>query len=608
MELFPIRSFRPIENSEENTDQDRTVLRLCEGLIAIPTGAVSSGPNWKAVWGLTTLATSIASALSAASSSKAHFVTVTRGNHVFVVVWSKLLTKPLGCFYVTTGVPADADFDSTSGVSLTATNNSVFRDKDGSAPWFASQIGNRVYFGNGIDDNVQWKDGALVALGPSSPPASLYDNSRVKIPACTSFAMGGNKSIFAAGNTSSPKRVWVTHPPTAENPFNEGVYSLDTSFIDLTYSEATRITALSAYQNYVTAHTDRKPVNLYDVDGATDGFKCVQAPGAANASAPSPACVRDTNGLASYYLGADGEVYEDQAVRVGPYDKRPAREQDIATRRGAGAWNREMTKPVASGKALTAYDRKTGLFWMFAEMATFSGRLGLWTYNEKNRSVCGPFRSPDALAAASVAATADSGAIVAVFTSAGSLLYANLADVGETEEFLQEDAAAALGAAYAEETSAPTPTVGLSYVGMTSDRATIAEVMSGGTRATLASVWSPITSGGSQTLAKFYNNAYLARLETGYLDFGDDDLRKNYLQALITWQRHSRAYVGIYAETEDGRRGGAWGGSVFSKESSVVPLNLVGRRIRLRIVAVCFNGSRSLIRGLAIGWSPAGRA
>lgn len=607
MENFQIRAFKPGEKREDSADEDRTVLRLCEGFLAVPNFALCSGPQWKSLWGQTDIPTAMATALSGADASKAHFVSVARGNHVFLIVWSKVTSTPLGVFYVTTGAPADVDFDSASGITIAAPANSTYRDKDGAAPWFASRAGDRIYFGNGVtgNDNLQWKTGALSVFGPASTPSDIYDNSRVRIPPCTTFAMAGNKSIFAAGNASNPKRVWITHPPSAGYTFNEGVYSLETSFVDVLYSECTKVTALSAFQNYITAHTDAKPVNLFDVDGTNDGWKCTQAPGAANSSAPSPAAVRDTNGLASFYVGADGEIYKDEAIRVGPHDKRPARDQDIATALGAGLWNRDMAKPVLLGKVHTAYDRKTALFWVFSELSWFSGRRALWAYNERNRSVTGPFRYPNALVSAVISDGTD-GTLVAVLTAGGQLLYADLAAVGETQEFLAEPASTALGGAFAELTVAPTPTPGMGYVAMTTDRATLAEFMAGGARATMATVWDEFTAGGSDVFTKFYNDAYVARFETGYMDFGDARLRKNYLDALITWQKHSRAYVGVYGETEDGRRGGKWLGLAFTRESVLAALNLHGRRIRLRVVAVCFNSGKSLIRDLSIGWDAAG--
>lgn len=608
MEYFPIRSFRPIEAREENTDQDRTVLRLCEGMLAVPNGALCSGPKWAHAWGQSQLGTDISAALTTASATtgKVHFVTVTCESGTLLVAWRYVgSTSPqnrcVGLWLVAGTEPA---FGTTPSVTIAATSGSVYRDKDVSATWYGSRVGNRLLFGNGVDANLQWKDGALSLLGPAATPGDIYDNSRVRIPPCTSFTMSGNKSVFAAGNVAQPKRVWITHPPTAAFPFNEGIYSIDTSFIDLTYSDASKITALSAFQNYVTAHTDAKPVNLFDVDGSTDGWKCVQAPGAANSSAPCPTAVRDINGLASFYVGADGEIYKDEAIRVGPHDKRPAREQDIATNLGADDWNRDMKKPVVAGAVHTAYDRKTPLFWVWAEHATLAGRMGLWAYNERNRSVSGPFRSPDA-DASTLVPTSSGGVVAAIVTATGELMFADLSAIGEIEEFLAEPVATALGSDYAEVGAAPTPLAGLGWVGLTPDLATLAESQAG-SRIEMVTPWDGFTSGGTYSFSKFWNNAYVARIETGYMDFGDARVRKNYLELSMTWQRHSRAYVGISAETEDGRRGGKWKGLVFDKETHVVPLNLHGRRIRVRIVAVLFHAAPALLREITIGWMPAG--
>lgn len=603
MEYFQIQAFRPVESKVDNPDQDRTVLRLAEGVLVVPTGALCNGPTWKSLWGITDLPARIATALAGANSAKAHFVKVTRGNHVFLVVWSLVSSKPLGAFYVTAGAPADYDLDSTGGVTVTSTNNSTWRDKDPEAPWFASIIADRLFLGNGVDLNLQWKSAALSILGPAAAPGDIYDNSKVRIPPCTSFAMSGTKSIFSAGNAAQPLRVWITHPPSASYPFNEGIYSLDQSFIDLAFCGATKITALSAFQDYITAHTDGKPVNMFGVDQTSDGWKCVQTPGVANASAPCPAAVGDAYGLASFYFGSDGEVYKDEAIRAGPYSKQVAREQEIATAMGSGEWNRDMTKPVAAGRCSVVYDRRTSLLWLFAELSLVSTRMGLWCYNERNRSVSGPIRYPNALVSTVVRTPAEK-CLAAVITASGEMLYSDLSSVGETQEFLQESMSAPLGAAYGELTVAPTPTPGMPYVAATADCSTFAEVL-GASQLTAASVWDPMTVGGSYAFTRFWKDAYLARIETGYLDFGQPSLLKNYHQLQLTFQKHTRAYVAVCLETE-GRSAVKWKGLVFARESWSLPFTLAGRRVRVRLVVVFFNGARGLLRDITIGWTPGG--
>ncbi|HEX2100866.1 MAG TPA: hypothetical protein VHF69_09390, partial [Candidatus Synoicihabitans sp.] len=310
--------------------------------------------------------------------------------------------RPLGFFEVVAD-PAESDLDTTEDVSLTAPAGAVWRDKDPTALWYASQIGDRWILGNGIDANLVFKNGALSLWGPQSEPVYVYDRARVAFPPCTCFRLHVNRSIFATGNVSQPMRVWISDPPNSQFTLFEGIYSLQTSFVDVhAMKGATRITALSVYQQYVTVHTDRAPVNLYGVDSVSDGFKCNQSASAANASAMNPACVGDVEGDASYYFGRDLELYFDQAVRSGPYEKRGARDQEIATTQGAEFWNRDMARDVGEYGYHTLYDRQTRLMWIFAR-SIFNARTMCWVFNERTRTCCGPLHYPDAIVSTALA-------------------------------------------------------------------------------------------------------------------------------------------------------------------------------------------------------------
>jgi hypothetical protein len=177
-----------------------------------------------------------------------------------------------------------------------------------------------------------------------------------------------------------------------------------------------------------------------------------------------------------------------------------------------------------------------------------------------------------------------------------------LSQVGETQQFLLEQPGTPLGADYAELGSAPTPSPGIPYVALETE---IAEVLGARTLA-MDTPWSNFTLGSEATFTKFYKDAYVARFETGYMDFGDADLMKNFLELRTTWQRQSRAYLGVYAETDDGKRGGKFRGLIFNRETVKIPINLCGRRIRVRGVIVLFNSAKALLRDISIGWLPAG--
>ncbi len=605
MEYFTIQNFRPIEAKESATDQDRSVLRVCEGVLPYPQGALCAGPRWNVLGGQTNLRAAIEAALAGASNTKAHFVSVTKSGVTFLVVWSLTENRALGAACVVGATAPDLD---SAGVTIAAPAGAPWRDKDPSAEWFASPVGGRFIFGNGKDENLIWEAGALRFLGPTSEPEDPNLRSRVRIPPCRVFRQHVNLSLFAAGNlTGNPLRVWITEAPNQREGFLEGVYSLATSYIDVQqHGGATEIRALSVFQQYVTVHTDAKPVNLFGVDSRGNGWKCDQSASAANASAINPNCVGDVFGDASFYLGRDLEIYVDQAVRSGPFEKRAARAQEIVTEQGAGTWNKSVKQPLQATGYHTFYDRTMRLFWMWMPNK-FDARPSLWVYNERTRSVSGPIRYPSAAVSAAIPGPA--GSLVAVITQAGEFLYANLADIGEREPESMEPASTALGADYAAVTPAPTPTAGMPVVGLDVSGAFPKFLESVGTNHVgLSDVFGPVATinPAGLNISQYFKDAYLARFEFPLLDLGMPGVFKNFLEVRLTLERNSRAYIGIFAETDAGRKGGKWRGLVFPREEVRIPLNLFGQALRVRVVAIVFNAGRFLVRDAKIGYTVGG--
>lgn len=600
MEYFQILNFRPTETNQDATDQDRTALRICEGLLPVPQGALSNGPQWETLWGLSSFATNATTALAGADNTKAHILTITRGSRTFLVVWSLSLGKALGLFEVASS-PNNADFAGTSSVTITATNNATWRGKDGSAPWYASRIGDRIILGNGIDTNLVWRAGALSLFGPSSPPADTQNHARVRFPPCTAFRLDDKRRLFAAGNASSPLRVWIANAPNSDTPFLDGVYSLETSFIDVhPHQGATKVVGLSCWGNYVTAHTDRAPVNLFGVDNTSDGWKCQQAASAANASALSPACLGDADGDAAFYLGHDLEVYADEAVRGGPWDKRVQRDQEIVTTQGVGVWNRDMLRgqPSALGYSVI-YDRVMRLFWIFARTTYGPGMV--WAFFERTRTFAGPIHYPDAHLTCAVSALGKTYAVA--ITGAGQLLWADLS-IRETEPQDIEPVGTALGASYEPVTSAPTPAAGIPYVGISGD--------------TLGWVEQPADIGLTDPLGavqldptlsplQFFNNATIARAEFPWQSLGAEATLKNLHEIAVTVDRDSRGYLMVCAENERGHRRYRWVGSIHGRTKPIrAAVNLLGARFRVRLVVVAFNYARLIIRDARLGYTVGG--
>lgn len=605
MEYFPIQNFRPVEAKESSTDQDRSVLRLCEGFAPYPQGAVCAGPHWRLLGASSAIRSDIEAALAGEDATKTHFVTVTRGGVVFLVAWSMLLGKALGGVCIASA----ASTNLASGAVVVAFSGSdVARGKDSSAPWYGSYVAGRWLLGNGKDDNLIYHDGTLRYLGPSSEPEDPNLRARVRIPPCRVFRQHVNLSLFAAGNLTDHRlRVWICEAPNQREGFLEGIYSLETSYIDIQpHGGASEIVALSVFQQYVTVHTDAKPVNLFGVDTRGNGWKCDQSASAANASAINGNCVGDALGDSAFYLGSDLEVYLDQAVRSGPFEKKSPRSQDIATEQGAGVWNKTAMTPLLSLGYHTYLDRATRLFWMWMPNR-FDARPALYAYNDRTRTVAGPWRYPAAIVSMPVPKLA--GSNLAIITEAGEFLFADMAAIGEREAEDLEEPGTALGASYVAANSAPTPTPGVPYVAldMTGTLPKIVERV-GSQTVGLSSVFGPIAAvdASGWTLSQFFNDAYLARFEFPWQDLGGPGLFKNFLEFRMTIERGSRAYIGIFAETDSGRRGGKWFGLVHPREEVRIPLNLWGQKIRVRVVAVLFNSGRFLVRDAKLGYTIGG--
>lgn len=381
-----------VETVVESTKRPLGALRTAEGVMPYPAGALTTGLNWKPLWGLDDFIERVENILFDADTEKAHFVKVSKGTHVILVVYSLANSEALGLWYVE-GSPSERNLDDTDAVVFESLDNAIWRDKDPDELWFASNIADRIYFGNGVDANLSWKDGDLEILAPNAS-ASRYNRAKESFPPCTSFCMDDEQAIYAAGNQAQPLRVWISEPPQEDFPLNEGIYSSEFSYIDVDYGDATKITALSTWNNYLTVDTDDVSFNLFSLNRTEDGWKSEQAPSGANRGAYNPNCRKDNKGFTSFYFGNDGEIYHDHAARGGNHGK--FFKKRVVTDMCTGNWNRGMLRePVGNGYH-TIYDRDNGLYILFARLRT-NGSVGMWCYNEKTGNIAGPIRYPDAV-------------------------------------------------------------------------------------------------------------------------------------------------------------------------------------------------------------------
>lgn len=589
MKTFPVRSFSGIETKYSSEDQDRGTLRKAAGVVPVPAGALTSGPNWQAAWGLSTFATSAATALSGATVSKVHFLTVTRSGQILLVAWEITAARPRGIWHV--GGSGDPSFSAGSGATLASPNNTTYRDKTNSLPWYGRLLDTRLFLGNGTDSNLVWQSGALAVLGPTSTPTDSDDLSKVAIPACLAFAQDHDGVIYAAGNVTYPLRVWFTEKPTARFPQPSGLASAS-SYADVVAPSGVTITALTTVGGRVYAHLSNRGV----VPIPPNALAQIKAEPTVHAGAMNPNCVADHR-QRRLYLGTDLEVYN-LALPAGD-DSDDARDKRLATDRSSGVWNVDMTRPASGSDYSTVYDDKNGRLWLWATMSAGS-RQGLYCYDERKFAITGPWRHPDFLSVNKVGDGNLTGVLAIGITRDGALLYSDVADIGELTLPAYSDA---IGADYAEFASAGAAAglAGIPTVGVSADGLQFKQVLNGQTLS-MATPWSDFAVA-DVTCTKFYKNAHLVVIEPSLEDFGDVAGAKDVLEILLNWRRNQRAYVGVYVEC-DGMTDGRWLGTSWPEAQQVFPMMCKGATLRIRIVAVCFNASQALLSGLAVGYLP----
>lgn len=203
--------------------------------------------------------------------------------------------------------------------------------------------------------------------------------------------------------------------------------------------------------------------------------------------------------------------------------------------------------------------------------------------------------------------------IAAVITREGQILYSKLNNIGEQEAVDVEPIGTALGAAFEPTALEPTPTLGVPVVGVSANHRGFIERL-GSSYLGFTDPFEHMVAidPDAVTVAEWYNNAHIGRGEFPWQDFGSPEQLKNFHEFRFTIERAGRAYLGIYVETDantktaDARRAYCWKGLVFNKDVIRVPFNRAGRKIRVRFVAVLFNGGRLLIRDAEIGLSVGG--
>jgi hypothetical protein len=603
MKSLTIGSFYGVATKGIGVASKPGTLRIADGANVAPVGSLSFGPKWGQTWGLSaSYQATIDTALAGATTNKVHFITLAANGHTFLVAWeyqNSSASRARGIWHVVgTG---DPDFDTTHTITVTATNDTIHRDKTVSLNWYGSWIGGELFLGNGTDANLVWNASAALALLATGIASTLSDTSQFAMPPVKSFIRSADGRTYGAGNVTYPLRVWEMEPPNLNFPTPHGILSEGFSYTDLQTVTSTAITALGAVGESIIAHVNLGgPMILLRRDAA-DGWKFDTRPMIANASAINPASARDTK-IAPFYLGRDLEIYSPKQ-RIG-YDRSAWRDSDIVTNQSSGAWNAAMTKPLSGDDYLTSYDDKNGRLWLWALMSAGS-RQGVYCFDERTQAIMGPWRYPDFVAAAQLRDENLNGCMVLGFTRDGTLLWADLADIGEQTDVLPAYGTA-LAAAYTATTSAPTADAGIPYIGVDTVNGKFTQVLNGQTLYRV-DPWSDWAASGSVTPDAYFNNARLAVIEFAELDVGESDLQKEFCVLRSFWQRNPYAYLGIAVEV-NGYRYWMWAGTSYPFENWLSGIAGEGASVKLRIHVVSFNDASTpaVLQRLTVDWLPGG--
>lgn len=626
MEYHQIKTFSGVSTRLESTDQNRGTLRRAEGVMMAPNGGISSPLSWQSLWGITSIDTLVTSAMSAKTTGFGYFLTLTKQGNTILIFYEKGAGLR-GLWWV--GQSWANPISTVSGsVTVTEVGSEAVDLSGVDKTYYGSWINDDLWLGHGTRKNFIWKSetGLVTELGLAAPD-NLHDPGKEQFPPCKSFVQSSSGVVWGAGHTAGTypaTRVWMTNPPNSQYPDLERIYNLEQSYVDISRADASEIKGLSVWQTYIVVHTDRRPWVVQNIGSTSDGYLAQQNATPLSVSAPNSNCTRDLTGTGEFWFGEDREIYKDEAIRASSPDKDYWNQRDITTSLADGIWNERMSLDASTAHSF--FDRVNGRFYVFAPLkagadpyAPDYAAYGLYAWCEESRGLSGPMVYPSAFASTTGRETLNRLNRVIVATTQGELLFADLDEVREREEFEVEDYDAADDETFAVEAlTAESGSVQSPYAWLqsTADRdndgalyqfdTTAHALFARFARTTFDDtapdpVFSPQAV---QTLQ--WQNATVARLEFAAEDFGSPSIEKVFQEIRLTWQRDSKAYVGVFVRTDYGQSDGYWIGNPWPGEEQLIGINVRGRRLQVTVLAVFSNhpGSKAMLRDLTVGYLP----
>lgn len=223
---------------------------------------------------------------------------------------------------------------------------------------------------------------------------------------------------------------------------------------------------------------------------------------------------------------------------------------------------------------------------------------GVYCVDDRTHAITGPWRYPDFLSVCQLRDDNLNGCVVVGITRDGAFLWADLQAIGQNPTGAYT---AALPAACAELSAAPTPNPGIPYVGVSADGQQFMQVLAGNALC-MTDPWADWTAG-SITATRFYNNSRVGLLELSDMDFGAVALQKEITALRTQWARNGIVYVGVFADT-GGRLSGGYRGLYYPAPDQLAAIGGESSVVRVRVIVVSFNDYPAVLTGAGINWLP----
>lgn len=581
MRYQEISTFSGIENHRQDTNKG--TLRICENAVMGASGSLRSLPKWDKAFDLTVAPT------------HNHIITYKDAlNNKYAMAARNGSVEAVKIFINEAPVPSNLGERLNDEPGFTSEEIFILQ---GSSQSFINDVGSRVaILGNGVDQKKIKESETLLTVEDltNNEESGLYNLEETRFPNCTMFIVGLRKAIYGAGDPGSPLTVYISEPSTAEDPFRGGIYSSAMSKVEILCSNATKITALSSYQNYVVVHTDAGVILLYSPEQqqASTGYRVEQITAAANSGAINQNCVAGSAIIQPYYLGVDGQVYKDSSARRGPDNKPNFSDVEQVTSKAKGLWDRHISADLSN--SFSSYDTFSGIYNFYLPNDNSSEdapKFLSYYYHDSEQALVGPVYSNNITALTSVG---DSSLMLGV-TSQDEVVTCDMEQLKESLNLETPE----------HEIMLPQKTKpeGNNYVAVSSNHSDNYVYSKGIHYGKLLKDSTKGVGDYSDELKDYYPESYLSVIETAYENVTNKKTVNNSLHEIaIKFQKGSYCHVSTAIESDDGGYRRTPFKSTLLRNQIKTFCNLRGKTFRIRLYIISHERYDWVLTDLTLGF------